>query len=113
VERLEQEALTVSRKIKVNSVCSPVVIPKAFDDKFFPCQSRFVTTCSPIGSQKVRVFQTLLVNLSELSDALVPSDCINHLKEQRRMKYNLIFVSSVIPRRELTAVDDLVGAMRS
>jgi len=110
---LNKKLSTVSRKIKVNSVCSPVVIPKAFDDKFY---SMSVKVCDDLlalsASQKVRVFQTLLVNLSELSDAARSPQIASIISRTEADEIYLIFVSSVIPRRELTAVDDLVGAMR-
>lgn len=110
---LNKKLSVVSRKIKVDCVCSPVVIPKVFDDKFY---SMSVKVCDDLlallGSQKVKIFQTLLTNLSELSSSTRPLEIASIISRSQADEIYLIFVSSVIPRRELTAVDELVGAMR-
>ncbi len=65
-----------------------------------------------LESQNVDVFQTVLVNLSELSDADRPLQIASIVSRTNADEIYLIFVSSVIPRRELTVVDELAGAMR-
>jgi len=110
---LNRQLASTCENLGVDSVCSPVVIPKVFDDKYY---SLTVQVGSELADHfersKLTVLQTALVNLPELADASRPLELASLLSGTRAGRIYLIFVGSTEPRRELAQADEIVGAMR-
>lgn len=110
---LNQQLASTCENLGLDGVCSPVVIPKVFDDKYY---ARTVQVGSELAGHfersRVTVLQTALVNLPELADVSRPLELASILSGTRAERIYLIFVGSSEPRRELSQADELVGAMR-
>ena len=111
-EELNKKLAAACRNVKADSVCSPVVIPKVFDDKHY---SRSVKVCNDLiaraKSSNIDVLQTVLVNLPELSSEKRPLEIASIVSRTDANRIYLIICSMVVPRRELTAVDEVIGAL--
>jgi hypothetical protein len=110
---LNQQLASTCETLGLDGVCSPVVIPKVFDDKYY---ARIVQVGSELADHfegsRLAVLQTALANLPELADASRPLELASILSGTRAGRIYLIFVGSTEPRRELAQADELVGAMR-
>jgi hypothetical protein len=110
---LNEKLARACESLGLDSLCSPTVIPKVFDDKYY---TRTVQVGSELaahyGDTKTRVLQTALVNLPELADADRPLELASIISRTKAKRIYLIFVGTAEPRRELNQADELVGAMR-
>ena len=105
-ERLAKAA----RKVGVDGICSPVVIPKVFDDKYY---ARIVGAASDLGKRVeglgMRVLQTLLANFPDLAGDNRAMEIASIVSATASDWIYLVFVGTVEPRRELRDVDELKG----
>jgi hypothetical protein len=110
---LNEKLTRACESLGLDSLCSPTVIPKVFDDKYY---TRTVQVGSELAAHhrdtKTGVLQTALVNLPELADANRPLELASIISRTKAERIYLIFVGTTEPRRELNQADELVGAMR-
>jgi hypothetical protein len=112
---LNAKIAAVAKKLQADAVCSPVVIPRVFDDKYY---ARTTQTGSELvkhfkgGSEHTKVLQTALVNLPELADANRPLELASIVSGTEAERVYLIFVGTTEPRREMKDADELAGAMK-
>jgi hypothetical protein len=113
VEHPERALARVARKVGVDGICSPVVIPKAFDDKYY---AHIVGAGSDLGKRfegrGMRVLQTVLANLPQLGGENRAMEIASIVSRTANEWIYLVFVGIVEPRRELKDVDELKGAMQ-
>jgi len=99
------------KKIKVDSVCSPAIIPRVFDDKYY---SNAVAVSNGLlnllGEQEV--LQTVLASLTDLSREGRAMELASIVSATEADRIFLVFVGTTFPRRELSDGDELLGAMR-
>ncbi len=99
--------------LEVNAACSPAVIPKIFDDRFYAQLARVGSELTAmLKSTSISVLQTIVVNMAELAAENRPLEIASIVSGTDADRAYLIFVGSMLPRREFNAVDELKGAMR-
>jgi hypothetical protein len=110
---LNKKLAAACKKIEVDAVCSPVVIPKVFDDKYY-------ANCVQVGSELntfmlkdgVNVLQTALVSFAELGSGARALEIASIISRTDADRVYLVLIGSTPPRREKTEVDELKGAMQ-
>src|SRR5229473_4023650 len=101
------------KKIKADAVCSPVVIPKVFDDKYYANSVRVASELHALMHKDgVNVMQTALVSLAELGSLARPLEVASIISGTAADRVYLVLVGSTTPRREISEVDELRGAMQ-
>lgn len=101
------------KKIKADAVCSPVVIPKVFDDKYYANSVRVGSELHGFMQKEgVSVMQTALVSFAELGSATRPLELASIISGTAADRVYLVLVGSTTPRREISEVDELKGAMQ-
>src|SRR5579872_2303056 len=110
---LNEKLASTCTDLDLDGLCSPTVIPKIFDDKYY---GRTIQVGSELAARyrntKTKILQTALVNLPELTSVNRPFELASILSGTKAERLYLIFVGTNEPRRELNQVDELVGAMR-
>jgi hypothetical protein len=101
------------KKIEANTVCSPVVIPRVFDDKYY---ANAVSVGSELhglmDKDGIGVMQTALVSFPELASGTRPLEVASIISGTDADRVYLVLVGGTPPRREKTEVDELKGAMQ-
>jgi hypothetical protein len=99
--------------LNAGAVCSPVMIPKVFNDAFY-AQSLEVSQDleGRLKGRRIRPIQTLLVNAADLTANNRPQEIASVISRTSCEQIYLVFVTNVEPRRELSAADELAGSMR-
>jgi hypothetical protein len=106
----------VGRELRVGAICSPATLPRAdsFIDSYY---SHVVEVGSDLREQcqsdlGMRVLQTAVVGLRELAVDSRPLEVASLLSNTKADEIYLIFYCDALPRRELSASDQLSGAAR-
>ena len=110
---LNRKLASTCQKLRINSVCSPVVIPKVFDDKYY-------SSCVRVGTELVEllrprniaVLQTTLVNMAELTSVDRALEIASIASQTAAERIYLLLVGTMSPRRELSDENELAGTMR-
>ncbi len=98
---------------RVDAVCSPTVIPKFFNDKYYSSTVRIANELiQGLKNQRIRVLQTVLVSLAELAAENRALEVASIVSRTGADQVYLVFVGSTEPRRELSDVEELKGAMQ-
>ena len=109
VDRVAKAAV----EIGTDAVCSPAIVPKAFSDDYF---SQIVEHGNrlqeTLKGTKILSFQTVVVNLPELTIADRVMAIASIVSRSRIEDCVLAFISNVEPRRELADPEEIKGAMR-
>jgi hypothetical protein len=108
------EALVgVCDEIRPTAVCSPVVLPGTYTDDYF---ARMVNIgdqlCARVAGTALRPIQSAVVGLPELATAGRAMTIASILSRSRASHIYLVLASQMEPRRELTEVEEIKGAMR-
>jgi hypothetical protein len=108
------EALVgVCTAIRPTAVCSPAVLPGTYPDDYF---ARMVSVgdqlCTRLAGSGLRSVQTAVVGMPDLATAGRPMAIASILSRSRTNHVYLVLVSQTEPRRELTEVEEIKGAMR-
>jgi hypothetical protein len=102
-----------AQKVGADALCSPIIIPKAFDDKFYV---RCVEICDSLGESladgKPRVIQTAPCGLAGLCEGDRALEVASIISKTSAERVYLIFVATTEPRREMVECDELLAAMR-
>src|SRR5258708_6315723 len=103
----------VCKRIRVDSVCSPLVIPRVFDDKYYSQTVKVgAQLCGILKGGGVSTLQTVLANLSELANGTRPLEIASIVSGTAADRIYLVLANTTAPRDELSSVDELSGAMR-
>lgn len=99
--------------LNAEAVCSPVIIPKIFNDEFYSlCLNVAQDLGERLSARRIRCIQTLLVNAPDLSGATRPHEIASIISRTKCEEIYVIFVTNVEPRRELIDAQEIGGAMR-
>lgn len=110
---VNRDIIESCKALEANAVCSPAVIPKIFDDKFYGQLTRVGSELTTmLKSTGVSVLQTIVVNMAELVAENRPLEIASIVSGTEADRAYVVFVGSTPPRREFNAVDELKGAMR-
>jgi hypothetical protein len=100
-------------RVRPTAVCSPAVLPSAYPDDYFV---RIVSVgdqlCVRLADSGVEPIQTAVVGMPELSTAGRPMAIASILSRSRASRIYLVFSTLIEPRRELSDVEEIKGAMR-
>lgn len=103
--------LTVER-LQVNSVCSPVIIPRVYSHEYIDFMSNVTKVLqdfvSPLG---VNVIQTVVVNMADLANYNNTMATASIITKSSPRQIYLVLQSNSYPRRELDDSEELKGAM--
>jgi hypothetical protein len=99
-------------ELKVDAVCSPVVLPRIFADEYYGQSVRVCGILSDeLESSNMDILQTAVVSLSELATPNRPSSIASILSGSKADRLYLILKSDTDPRREFADAGELAGAM--
>jgi hypothetical protein len=103
----------VCDKIKTDAVCSPCIIPKTFDDRYYSLTVNVANELrSNLARRGTQVLQTVLVGLPDVASASRAMEIASIVSRTEADRVYLILVGSTPPRNELADVDELTGAMQ-
>ena len=100
-------------RIRTDAVCSPCVIPKTFDDKYYALTANVANELQKkLVKAGTEVLQTVLVGLPDLAGPSRAFEIASIVTRSECDRICLVFVGSTPPRNELRDVDELKGAMQ-
>jgi hypothetical protein len=103
----------VCTAIRPTAVCSPTVLPGTYPDDYF---ARIVSVgdqlCTRLAGSGLRSVQTAVVGMPDLGTAGRPMAIASILSRSRTNHVYLVLVGQTEPRRELSEVEEIKGAMR-
>jgi nucleotide-binding universal stress UspA family protein len=101
------------QKLRVDSLCSPVVIPKVFDDRYYSISTRVGNELASLGENRgFRVLQTALVGMADLTSPDRALEVASIISQTDAERIYLVLVGTTFPRRELSDENELKGAMQ-
>jgi hypothetical protein len=108
------EALVgVCTAIRPTAVCSPAILPGTYPDDYF---ARMVGVgdqlCTRLAGSGLQSVQTAVVGMPDLATAGRPMAIASILSRSRTNHVYLVLVSQTEPRREVSEVEEIKGAMR-
>ncbi len=108
-----QEVVKACLRMHVSSACSPAFTPKAYSDDYF----KFITCVGTafsnmLSGTNIKPLQTVVCGLNELAGANRAHQIASIVSQTQAESIYLVLVSSVLPRRELSDVEELIGAMK-
>jgi len=99
--------------IRPDAVCSPAVVPRTYsEDYYFLAREVARRLSERLSSDKIKVLQTLIVRMGDLSDKSKPAEIASIITGGVSDRVFVVFVSDTEPRRELNNTEDIKGAMR-
>ena len=100
----------------VDAVCSPVLSPRSFSDEYYALALNITDLLNQslidIRVTDVEIYQTLIVNLSDLGQVDRAEQIASIISRTKANKVYLLLLSTLEPRRELAEPDELFGAMK-
>ena len=103
----------VCRALGVPAVCSPAVVPRAFSVEYFTSSVRAAELLADhLQGSGIQLLQTAVVGLADLSQAGRALEIASIVSRTPADRIYLVLVGDTEPRRELTQVEELKGAMR-
>ncbi|MGA8409544.1 MAG: hypothetical protein WB680_20400 [Candidatus Acidiferrales bacterium] len=110
---INKKLATACKKARVDTVCSPLVIPKAFDDKYY---ANIITVCNELAGllvgSDIGVMQTVLANLVDIARDDRALEVASIVSATDADRIYLVLIGDTYPRREISDADELGGAMR-
>ncbi len=104
---------TAAKDIGAGTICSPVVIPKVFDDAYYGLAVDVADDLADrLSKGGKRAIQSVLVNLADVTKSNRPFQIGSIVSKTQCDRVYLIFVGTVEPRRELNSSEELLGGMR-
>ena len=108
------EALVgICSAIRPTAVCSPAILPGTYPDDYF---ARMVSIgnelCTRLSGSGLQSVQTAVVGMPDLATVGRPMAIASILSRSRTDHVYLVLVSQTEPRRELSEVEEIKGAMR-
>lgn len=110
---LNSRLVKAATKIKADALCSPAILPKSFDNKFY-------THCVKIGDSlsqelqgtNLKPLQTIPCGLADLCSDNRILEVASIISRTKTPRVYLIFIGAKEPRREMNECDELLAAMR-
>lgn len=101
------------QRINCHSACSPVFAPRTYTNEYYS----MMISIGNFFAQKARdiniePLQTVLVGLNDLSSEARPNHIASIISQADTDRIYLVFVSEVIPRKELSDTEELKNAMK-
>ncbi|MCK5269610.1 MAG: hypothetical protein KAJ46_02445 [Sedimentisphaerales bacterium] len=111
-ENLIADLVVTVKRIRSNAVCSPVVVPRVYSNEYYDLNKKITKNLQEkLSDGDIKVFQTLLVRLSELTRERA-AEIASIISSGTANEVFLVLVSDVEPRRELSETEDIKGAMK-
>jgi hypothetical protein len=100
-------------RIGPHAVCSPAIVPRAFNlDYYAMCQQVTRLLQEAVAGQGAEILQTLLVRLADLATPTTAPEITSLITASDTRGVYLVMLTDTPPRRELSEVDSLKGAIR-
>lgn len=103
----------ICETLRPSALCSPAVLPLTYPDEYF---GRMVEVGNKLGQRlegtEIQAIQTAVVSMPELADINRSMTIASILSRSHCEHLYLVLVSQTEPRRELSEVEQLKGAMR-
>jgi len=101
------------KRICPNAVCSPAVVPRVYSDEYYDLNRTITKNLQEqLSDGNIKVFQTLLVRLSDLSTKERAGEIASIVSGGSANEVFLVLISDVEPRRELSETEEIKGAMK-
>lgn len=101
-----------SEKLKIDSLSSPVVLPKIFSPDYFSiCAEVSQKLFDKLSGTNINSLTTVLIDLNTLTKEELVLKAASILSEADTTGYYIVLVSDIPPRREFTGPEELFGAM--
>lgn len=102
----------VAHELNVNTVCSPVIIPRTYAPEYVELMSNVTSLLQEKASaHNMDVWQTLVVNMSDLADYKSTMTMASIITKKAPRGIYLVLQNNSYPRRELNDPEELKGAM--
>jgi hypothetical protein len=111
--QIADSIVTTSVRMKVNSVCSPVLAPKVYSNDFYSTAvdiGNYLT--DTLQGSGIRPIQTVLAHIAGLSDPTRVLEIASIVSRTRAPYVYLVLISNVYPRREFADTEEIKGAMK-
>jgi hypothetical protein len=106
----------VCTKLKVDSVCAPTIIPRAFDNRYYAdavkVANDLIAMPQASNDDGFEVLHTVLASLGDLSRHNRALEIASIVSATDADRIYLVFIGTTIPRRELLEGDEVKGAMQ-
>lgn len=107
---LVDRILTSSDSFSPNRICSPAIIPRQYANSYYELMVQVADYCVAKSSSKISL--TAIVSLSDLVVTDRSLQIASILSRTTTDSIYLVFVSNTEPRRELSDIEELKGAMK-
>jgi hypothetical protein len=98
--------------LRVDSVCSPVLVPRKFDNDFYSHTMAVAEGFKrSIVQADIDVLPTVLVHMPELTDRSRPFEIASIVTQSDAKRAYLLLLGGNAPKRELLDADEITGAM--
>lgn len=112
-QRVVDDIVSTCSRINPAAACSPIFAPNVFPNEYFnqtvEIGNYFV---SSLNGLNIRPIQTLICGLNDLTLPTRALEIASIISRTHAQSIYLVFVSNIIPRRELNNTDELKGAMQ-
>ena len=111
-KKLNSKLSDYSRKLGVDAVTSPVVLPKSWSlDYYSLCSEVSDDLYNKLEGNNIRLLTTVLVNINSLADEEEVYKFASVLAEAPSSGFYIVIDNSLEPRREFSDSENLLGAM--
>jgi hypothetical protein len=101
------------RTSQPNAICSPTFVPRTFASNYYSFNAQIARlTAEILKPRSVDVLQTVIVNLPDLARADASAEIASIISGAEVSRVYLCLKAEVDPRRELSEVEEIKGAMR-
>jgi len=110
---LVREIAACTSRLDPDAVCSPAIVPRAFNLEYYDlCRRVAQLLQDEVAAQETEVLQTLLVRLADLAAPATAPEIASLITSSEIRRVYLVLLTDGSPRRELTDVESLKGALR-
>jgi hypothetical protein len=111
-EKILNPLCDFAKKLRVDTVASPVILPKVFRPDYFSiCAEVSQKLFKKLSGTGISPLTTGMIDLSILTKQDLVFEAASLLSEADTMGYYIVFVSDIEPRREFSDSEALFGAM--
>lgn len=111
-EQLTQRLAATAEEINVDSVCSPLIHPRNFDEAYYSMNNRIASLLEKdMERSEISVILTAFVSLNQMANPDAPFLISSILTQSKFERVYLVVHSESHPRRELSDPEELKGVM--
>ena len=111
-QNLIADLVVTVKRIHPNAVFSPVVVPRVYSNEYYDLNRTITKNLQEqLSDGDIKVFQTLLVRLSDLSKERA-GEIASIISGGSANEVFLVLISDVEPRRELSETEEIKSAMK-